>query len=428
MAFWSSADVEIASRIVTAKTKNDRRVRGKLTLHFAKAQTQSDADQAADRCAAIAEGVLSEADSHEQLIGAESELVSAIRLRLPPAVPALRSMDLAALHLVGDPGTSAALRRASTSSLRAVAVPPGAAAALGLGSNRIATPAPPPPPSSDRAQTPASSPSGSFRVGNAPASSPPSGLASPPSSTSPSGTFRAPNSSPFGSGPQSSPWSPPPSRPTPPIKRGTIGRMRAITPGMMLPPGSPPDAIGQAIAPFVRDGAGRVLVGFLRAYDLVALRGLALEEGSAEMLAALVPVSDAPLGGYEASRTAELARWQHTFGDAVFQRIRRESQVVAVFLAHGALSRVAIPQNIALEILQEAAPAAFAGERGIVLEMGRYVSAPPDGMLSALCSNLVEIVGHGDPAQLSAALAPLVASVEEDMHVASTLARDAAGL
>jgi hypothetical protein len=196
---------------------------------------------------------------------------------------------------------------------------------------------------------------------------------------------------------------------------------------MMLPPGSPPDAIGQAIAPFVRDGAGRVLVGFLRAYDLLALRGLALEEGSAEMLAALVPVSDAPLGGYEASRNAELARWQQTFGDAIFQRIRRESQVAAIFLAHAALSRAAVPQNITLEILQEAAPAAFAGERGTVLEMSRYLSASHDGAVPALCANFVDIVGHGDAAQLSAALAPLVASVEEDMNVAATLARDASG-
>jgi len=204
--------------------------------------------------------------------------------------------------------------------------------------------------------------------------------------------------------------------------------MRALTPGMMLAPGSPPDAIGAALAPFIRDCAGRILVGFLRAYDLLALRGLALEEGSAEMLAALVPVSDAPLGGYEASRTAELGRWQNAFGEAIFQRVRRESQVASMFLAYSALSRLGLPMNVTMELLQEAAPAAFAGERGTVLEMGRYLSLQESAVVPELCAHLVEVVGHGDAAQLAAALAPLVASVEEDMAIAGTFAKDATGL
>jgi len=407
MAFWSTADVELVSRVVTAKTRSERRVRGKLTLHFAKAQTQSDADQAVDRCAAITEEILGEADDHEQLIGAEADIVAAIRLRLPPSVPPIRSIDLAALHVVGDPGTSAALRRASTSGMRAVSGPLGSPTPLPA---RMTSPVGTPPSSPPGAVRP-EGPSGTFRV--------------PPLGASPSGTFRA-----VQSGPPSG-WSGPPSTPAsrpPTSRRGTLGRMRAITPGMLLAPGAPPEAIGQALAPFVRDCAGRILVGFLRAYDLLTLRDLALEEGSAEMLAALVPVSDAPLGGYEASRTAELARWQNAFGEPVFQRVRRESQVAAIFLAHAALLRHDIPQNVSLPILQEAAPAAFSGERGTVLEMGRYLSLPPEGIVPALCAHLVETVGHGDAAQLAAALAPLVTSVEEDMDVAATFAKDATGI
>lgn len=203
--------------------------------------------------------------------------------------------------------------------------------------------------------------------------------------------------------------------------------MRAITPGMMLPPGSPPDAIGQGLAPVVRDSAGRVLVGFLRAYDLLTLRGLALE-GSAEMLAALVPVSDAPLGGYEASRTAELGRWQHTFGDVVFQQVRREAQVASMALTHQALLQLGIPQNVTMEILQEAAPSAFAGDRGTVLEMSRYYAVPEEDLVPSLCQSFVQIVGHGDAAQLTAALEPLVASVKEDLTVIATIAKAATGL
>jgi len=180
MAFWSTADVEIASRIINAKTKNERRVRGKLTLHFAQAQTQSDADEAADRCAAIAENLLGEAHDHEHVIGAEQDLVAALRMRLPPSVPLIRSIDLAALHVVGDPGTSAALRRASTSSLRAVSLPTGM---------------PTPPPSAG------STPPSAWNVPPSSGSKPPS--SAPPgsnvrgqtvSSASPSGSFRAPSS------------------------------------------------------------------------------------------------------------------------------------------------------------------------------------------------------------------------------------------
>lgn len=427
MAFWSSADIESASRIVNSTTKDTRRVRGKLTLHFVKPQTQSDADEAADRCAMIAEAVLCEADSHEQIIGAETELASSIRLRLPPQVPQVRSLELAALHFVGDPGTSAALRRASTSSLRAVTVPQGMQGALGP--NRIATPAPPPPPAAaGPANTPNSaSPSGSFRVGPLSSTSPPSSApSSSPSSTpglSQSGSFRAGNLN----APPSTSFSGPTSAPrTGPPKRATIGRMRAISPGMMIPAGSPPDVIGQGVAPFLRDSAGRVLVGFLRAYDLLTLRGLALE-GSAEMLAALVPVSDAPLGGYEASRTAELGRWQNTFGDTVFQRVRREAQVVAMFLGHRALTQAGVPQNIMMEVLQEAAPLAFSGERGMVLEMTRYVGVPEENLVTALCENIVPVVGHGDADALAAALAPLVDSVKEELTVMATIAKAGTG-
>ena len=137
---------------------------------------------------------------------------------------------------------------------------------------------------------------------------------------------------------------------------------------------------------------------------------------------------DAPLGGYEASRTAELGRWQNAFGEAVFQRVRRESQVAAIYLAHMALGRLSVPPSVAMPILQEAAPSAFAGERGTVLEMARYVSMPAESFVPALCHHLVEIVGHGDASQLAAALAPLVTSVEEDMTVAATFAKDATGI
>lgn len=207
-----------------------------------------------------------------------------------------------------------------------------------------------------------------------------------------------------------------------------MSRIRAISPSMVLPPGSPPQAIGRMLAPFISDCATRVLVGFLRAYDLLVLRGLALEEGSAEMLAAVVPVSDAPLGGYEASRTAELTRWQNSFGQATFLRLRRECQVVAVFFGHSSLIQRDIPQNITFEILQEATPLAFAGEANILLGMSRWLNLREDEVLPSLCAHLTDLVGHGNPQELAAALQLLIASINEDLVLASTLAKDAVGM
>lgn len=122
MAFWSAADVEIASRIITAKMRNERRLRGKLTVHFSDPQTQSDADQAADRCASIAEDLISETTDHEHILAAEAEFVSALRRRLPIDIPPLRSIELAGLHVVGDPIASSNMRR-STATFRAVTMP-----------------------------------------------------------------------------------------------------------------------------------------------------------------------------------------------------------------------------------------------------------------------------------------------------------------
>lgn len=392
MAFWSAADVEIASRIITSKMRNERRLRGKLTLHFADPQTQGDADHAADRCASIAEDIIGEAHDHEQILAAEAEFVSAIRRRLPIDIPPIRSIDLAGLHVVGDPIASSQMRR-STSTFRAVTVP---------------------------ATHQASSPYAPTQAPPAPAPVPTN--RAPGSSSS----LRAVNAPPMSALPATQPS--PPSRAAVSSKRPTMSRIRAISPAMVLPPGSPPQAIGRVLAPFLSDSAARILIGFLRAYDLLVLRGLVLEEGSAEMLAAVVPVSDAPHGGYEASRTAELTRWQNSFGQATFQRLRRECQVAAVFFAHTSLIHKDIPQNIVFEILQESTSAAFPGETNVLHGMSRWLKLQESDVLPALCAHLTDLVGHGNAKELTTALQLLVASVNEDLVVAGTLAKDAVGM
>ncbi len=147
MGFWpfgrDPANIELASRIITAATQNGYRVRGKLTLHFMEPQRQSDADHAADRCAALAVAMLREAPDHGRVIGAEAQLSADLTLRYPGDVARARAVELAALHVVGDPTLSDELRRAS-----------GTFAAQALtGSpvpNRVRPPAPSTPPPAGR--------------------------------------------------------------------------------------------------------------------------------------------------------------------------------------------------------------------------------------------------------------------------------------
>ena len=96
------------------------------------------------------------------------------------------------------------------------------------------------------------------------------------------------------------------------------------------------------VAPLVKDSAVRLLIGFLRAHDLVTVRGVSIDGNSAEMLANLVPVSDASPGGYEASRAAELQRWQSTLGDGPVSALRREVKTLGTFVAKDALARAQV--------------------------------------------------------------------------------------
>ena len=120
MPFWpfgrEPAEIEIVTRVVTAATLNGVKVRGKLTLHFSEPQRQTDADAAADRCATLAIALLREAPEHERLIGAETQLNVQLLARYPGDIAPARAVEIAALHVVGNPTLSDELRRASSSS------------------------------------------------------------------------------------------------------------------------------------------------------------------------------------------------------------------------------------------------------------------------------------------------------------------------
>lgn len=385
MGLWpfgrDPANVEIVSRIVTATVGDNVKVRGKLALHFAEPQTQAIADDAAERCSALMEVVLREQKNHEQVLGAEAEMVLKLVDRLPLNMVPTRAIDLAALHVVGDPGSSAR-KRPSTASIQAV---------------RPASTPPSVPPPRSITQRPPSSASLS-------AVSPMSAVA-PLHALTPSGGLPAVR------------------------RRSSSNRMRAMTASLVLPVGSSPQTIGAAIAPLARDTSTRLLIGLLRIHDLVGVRGVVLEEGSPDLQVAISTILEPPQVGEEQSRAAEIARWQAALGVDVVDELRREAMALAVFLAYAAILRVDVPQNIAIELLEECGNRAAPGERSPVIAMERYMKAPPGGLPAVIAERIAQIVGESsEPSSMSAALAPLLLSVEEDISIAATLAKHSLGL
>ncbi len=394
MPFWpfgrDPADIEIATRVITAATQNGVKVRGKLTIHFSEAQRQNSADAAADRCATVAIALLREAPEHERLIGAETQLNAQLLARYPGDIPPARAVELAALHVVGDPTLSDELRRASSS-----------------GS------VPPLPPSTQppaRPMTPSGSGVPSMR---------PAQPSAPPRSLSPS-SMPAPLSS-------TSPLPPHAGYGAPPRRRGS-SQIRSIQ-SLLMPPGTPPSAMGAFVAPTVRDSSARLLIGFLRAHDLITLRHVVVDESSAEMLANVVPVSDAPPGGYEASRAAEIARWSQALGADVVGALHHEASVVAVALARAEMTRADVNRALAAAVIDAAITSAFPGEdEARYADGGRFPDAGTPAFTDTVVHGLTRIAGCGDdPAAMTEALRPLIALLQEDLATSAMIVKISAG-
>jgi hypothetical protein len=180
------------------------------------------------------------------------------------------------------------------------------------------------------------------------------------------------------------------------------------------------------VAPLVKDSAVRLLIGFLRAHDLVTVRGVSIDDNSAEMLANLVPVSDASPGGYEASRATEIHRWQSTLGEGPISALRREVNVMSVHLAKDALARVEVMPALADAVVEAVIATAFPDDPGIATELGRFPSDPD--FVPFVARELSKLAGTADdPVTLAAALTPLFAMIQDDLNVAATIIKQSSG-
>ncbi|HEY4117206.1 MAG TPA: hypothetical protein VGM56_05100 [Byssovorax sp.] len=355
MGFWpfgrGDANVESASRVVTASTKSGLRVRGKLTLHFEEPQTQGDADGAADECAVVAEALLRESDGHDALIGAEPEVSGRLLARYPATLPPVRGVELAALHVVGDQALSGQLRRASSGQMQAV-------------------------------------------KGPSPSSVPPAMPVVVHGSSSP-----------------------------PPVRRRASSQMRAINVGV-LPYGATPVHAAAFLGPVAHDAASRLLIGFLRAHDLLSVRKVEVDAETAVML---IPVSEAAPGAYEASRADELGRWSGALGAGIVAALRREAHLIGAYVAQQSLLRSGVAAATAEEIVT-AICASNLSDAEAHAELVRF----PDQLPSAFTSDVVSsmrTIARAEEAQASmvAALEPLVQQIEADLLVGARAVKHAVG-
>ncbi|WP_437586843.1 hypothetical protein [Sorangium sp. So ce1000] len=398
MGFWpfggrEPANVESASQVVTAATRRET-VRGKLTLYFKEPQTRSAADRAAEQCAQVAGDLLRETAEQEALLGREAELAAAIAARAPRSVPPLRAIELAALHVVTERTTQS--RRSGPTP----EPPPDQEPAQAAGARTPSTRPPSPggvgwttgaPPASSRGFAPA--PGAPPTVGrNSPSSIPPpmSVRSQPPSS----GAYRA---------------------------RGGAGNARASSPGLI---GSPPTVIAAALAPLLRDASTRLLLGCLRAHDLIIVRRVAIDPGAAEQLAALLPVSEAPPGEFEASRAAELSRWHTALGSPVISQLRTESCAISAQKARVALGAASIAPGVAGELIDALCRTAFPGLALSSAHIDRYAEQD----LSELAAESVaRVLRHPNSKPLRLALGPLLDAVHGDVDGIARLAKASLG-
>jgi hypothetical protein len=182
------------------------------------------------------------------------------------------------------------------------------------------------------------------------------------------------------------------------------------------------------LAPVVRDSSARLLVGYLRSHDLLTVRGVVIDEGSGELSASLVPVPDAPMGGYEASRAAEIARWQGTLGQSVMFAIQREAKIFTLHLTRLAFEAAKVMPALTDAVLKATCGSAFPEDAGLLVETGRYPAAPLTALAPVVAQNLARMPNEkDDPTAMAFALSPLLGALAEELSAAALVIKASSG-
>ena len=210
------------------------------------------------------------------------------------------------------------------------------------------------------------------------------------------------------------------SRPPP---AAVAARRRVVASRLFLPSGAGPYEVARGLTPLFRDTAGRILVAFLRMYDLTVIRRVPLDAVETDILSSLTAPSDGAPGTYLASHAAEVQRWREAFGAAKVDRLQREANLAAAALAFEGLSIEGVPQSMANAVIDGLAGAAF-GDPDMTLDLGRYLFPAHETTSAETLANMIGVAGEDMPPGLETALDPLFASLREEVAAASLVAKD----
>lgn len=331
MRFWpfgkdndeNAEGIDFGSRVVTGAARDGRQVRAKVTAAFKSPLSQEAADQTMDRCAGLLREAFESATTADELAGAEGDLAQRVNEQLAD----VRSIDIVALHIVGESSDAPPTRRPFSEPPRTNA--------------------------SNRSQTP------------------------------------------------------------PATRRSSSSQMLAVRDSRLIPEGATAEACAAAIVPLLRDAGTRVLVGILRAYDLLVVREIKVDKTTADDFGELVPTSQAAPGRFADERREELARWEDKLGPAKLTQLRNDASAVVCFFLHVALERVGLSTGTAVTLLEAGAQLAFPDE-GAVAAMPRYFGAPDPA--DALASRALEAFESNRAvlAGFALAMTPVLASLQED--------------
>jgi hypothetical protein len=192
---------------------------------------------------------------------------------------------------------------------------------------------------------------------------------------------------------------------------------------LFLPPGAGPYEVARGLTPLFRDTAGRILVAFLRTYDLTVVRRVPFDAVEGDILSSLTAPSDGAPGTYAASHAAEIQRWRDAFGAPTLEKLQREANLAAAALAFESLSAEGVEQRIANAVLEGLASAAF-GDPDMIIDLGRYLFPANETIAAETLANMIDIAGEGMPPGLEPALEPLFASLREEVSAASVIAKE----
>lgn len=382
-------DTDIVSRIAEVRAQDGVLLRGKLTLHFSSAVAADEGDGAAELVVRYLRLACDEVPTGAELLGSEAAIGAELAARVCLDVPWVRAIHLQGLHVVGGP--------------RGTPQPPSAEAPAWLraASKALAELSPP----SSGTSVEASSGKRPIQVAEAPL---------PPSSGAQSKTAK-----------HASPVSGAEARREPTVRRKpSVPQLQVASVRLQLPRTASPYEVARRLTPLVRDASARVLVAFVRAYDLLGVRRVAIDSANSEMLDDLAAHPDSAPGSYMASHDMELARWRTALGEGCLSRLARETSLIALFLALSALDEVGVASGVRVEIVEALAWASFSNE-DLLADLPRYQYALAPTITDEATTQLAMILSAKSPAGIQEALSPLFEHLQDELVAAATLAKEA---